>query len=431
MVSSGQLISCLLGLYTSLVLCQRNQCTIKQGLPCNSTEKLLPGSSFTISSKTCPNGNYPSRERCAWYFEVEGCKPSLKCNLMSLKAKGRKCRGDRLKVETENRRKAFCQRNARLKKGFTDERPTSFFDIKFSSNRKDEGRGFKCTVSCSEDAPVTTTTPPTESDCSCGKANRKNKIVGGAETDNHEYPWQVAIVSNGENIPFCGGAILSSTTIITAAHCTLGQSVDTFKVVVNEHDVTVDDGQEVFDICAKNEHPNYSSRTNAHDIAILTLCKPVTFTPKVGPVCLPEQQGDAYDDVLSTVTGWGTLSLGGPQSDVLMGVDMNTIGNTECDSDYGGGVIDNSMICAKAPGKDACQGDSGGPLVTKEPGDYYSLIGIVSFGAGCADPNFPGVYARVTEDLAWIKENTSGKQCQGTRKLFTRLLNKFDLSEED
>ena len=67
---------------------------------------------------------------------------------------------------------------------------TSFFDIKFTTNRKDEGRGFKCTVSCSEEAP-TTTTPPPVSDCMCGKANRKNKIVGGSETDNHEYPWQV------------------------------------------------------------------------------------------------------------------------------------------------------------------------------------------------------------------------------------------------
>jgi len=238
-------------------------------------------------------------------------------------------------------------------------------------------------------------------------------------------------VTSGQDIPFCGGAILSSDTIITAAHCTLGQNIDTFKVVVNEHDVTVDDGQEVLDICSKKEHPSYSSHTNAHDIAILTLCKPVTFTPKVSPICLPEQPGEDYDNVLSTVTGWGTLSLGGAQSDVLMGVNVTTIDNTECDNDYGGGVIQESMICAKAPGKDACQGDSGGPLITKEPGDFYSLIGIVSFGAGCADPNFPGVYARVTEDLGWIKENTSGKQCHATRSLFTRLLDRFDLIEEE
>merc|ERR1712013_652773 len=155
---------------------------------------------------------------------------------------------------------------------------------------------------------------------------------------------------------------------------TLGQNIDTFKVVVNEHDVTVDDGQEVLDICSKKEHPSYSSHTNAHDIAILTLCKAVTFPPKVSPICLPEQPGEDYDNLLSTVTGWGTLSLGGAQSDVLMGVNVTTIDNTECDNDYGGGVIQESMICAKAPGKDACQGDSGGPLITKEPGDFYSLI---------------------------------------------------------
>ena len=131
-----------------------------------------------------------------------------------------------------------------------------------------------------------------------------------------------------------------------------------------------------------------------------------------------------------------------------MGVDVNTIGNTECDADYGGGIIKDSMICAKAPGKDACQGDSGGkhlklqkhvfqhylilgPLVTKEPGDFYSLIGIVSFGVGCANPDFPGVYARVTEDLTWVRENIDGRQCSNTRKLFTRLFNDFDSIDED
>ena len=80
----------------------------------------------------------------------------------------------------------------------------------------------------------------------------------------------------------------------------------------------------------------------------------------MSPICLPELPGEDYDNVLSTVTGWGTLSLGGAQSDVLMGVNVTTIDNTECDNDYGGGVIQESMICAKAPGKDACQGDSGG-----------------------------------------------------------------------
>lgn len=423
------LVTSILVLHCPPIFCARSRCRIKQGLPCNSTEKLIPGASFTISSKTCANGNYPKREKCAWYFEVSGCKPSLKCNSLALKAKGRRCRGDRLKIETENRRKAVC-RKTQMKKGFRDIKPTSFFDIKFRTNAREEDRGFKCTVSCSGDPPITTTPPPA-SDCNCGLANRKTKIVGGAETKIQEYPWQVAMVSLGQNIPFCGGAILSSDTIITAAHCTLGQDVDTFKVVVNEHDVTVDDGEERFTVCSKTEHPNYNSNTNEHDVAILTLCTPITFSPTVGPVCLPEQPGEAYDDVLSTVTGWGTLSLGGIQSDVLMGVDVTTIGNAECDSDYGGGIIQDSMICAKAPGKDACQGDSGGPLVTKESGEVYSLIGIVSFGAGCADPNFPGVYARVTEDLTWIKENIHGKQCPATRKLFTRLLNNFDSIDED
>ena len=87
--------------------------------------------------------------------------------------------------------------------------------------------------------------------------------------------------------------------------------------------------------------------------------------------------------------------------------------NSNCMSSamaYGPGDISSAMICAAASGKDSCQGDSGGPLVTNE-GSYYSVIGVVSWGYGCAMANAPGVYARVTNQLSWINQYVSGTVC--------------------
>jgi len=404
-------------------------CEIESGLPCDSRETLNPGSSFDISSRVCDSGKYPKREKCAWYFTVNGCTPKLTCESMDIKGKqGKKCKGDRLRVETENKRRAFCNAKPVGSNGYTDKKPTSYFDIKFKTNRKDEGQGFKCTVTCSGES---STPPPGPSDCECGITG-SNRIVGGSETEANEYPWQVALKRPGARSPSCGGSIVSSKTIVTAAHCTIGTGLDHYKVVVNEHDVNVNDGEIEYSVCGKKEHPNYNSGTLDNDVAILTLCEDLVFTKTVAPVCLPTKTGSAYDGVLSTVTGWGTLFAGGPQPTVLHGADVTTITNRECNGDYGQGSILDSMICAKESGKDACQGDSGGPLITSETGNSKSLIGIVSWGNGCADPNFPGVYARVTHNLNFIKNNMAGKQCPiSSRRSFPRKIGSFDDDNEN
>uniref|UniRef100_A0A8C9XUD5 trypsin n=1 Tax=Sander lucioperca TaxID=283035 RepID=A0A8C9XUD5_SANLU len=95
----------------------------------------------------------------------------------------------------------------------------------------------------------------------------------------------------------------------------------------------------------------------------------------------------------------------------LMEVNVPIVGNRECNCDYGVGSITNNMICAglRAGGKDSCQGDSGGPLVSKQ-GSRWILGGIVSFGNGCAQPNFPGVYTRVSQYQSWINNQITSSQ---------------------
>lgn len=205
--------------------------------------------------------------------------------------------------------------------------------------------------------------------------------------------------------------MLSSVTILTAAHCETG--VNNFRVVLGEHDTTRSDGEQFIEPSQWISHPSYNSRTQNNDFAIVRLSKPVDFSPSVVPACLPSSSKN-YDAVTATVTGWGTLYSGGSLPNTLRKVDVKTLSNSECrgfSTLYTSGDITENMICAAAPGKDSCQGDSGGPLVTKEAGGFYSLIGVVSWGYGCAQSNAPGVYARVTQELDWINQNIGGLTC--------------------
>jgi len=272
--------------------------------------------------------------------------------------------------------------------------------------------------------PLTTTTrspastgaptfsPIPSSHCKCGERKVvRERIVGGQNAQRYEYPWQVALVWNYGYDVFCGGSLLSSRTVLTAAHCQ--QNPEDFMVVVGLYDTSDPGSAQRIQPKAWASHENYNSRTTDNDFAIITLAEDVVFSNSTSPVCLPSSKDNNYSNMVTTVTGWGTLESGGNQPDVLQEVDVRTMTKARCTRPphaYSSSDITDNMICAAALGKDSCQGDSGGPLVGLK-GTSYDLVGVVSWGFGCAQARYPGVYSRVTAKLDWIKNKVEGKIC--------------------
>jgi len=249
--------------------------------------------------------------------------------------------------------------------------------------------------------------------CKCGQKTI-NRIVGGQPTEVNEWPWQAALML-GSNGPFCGGSLIADRYVLTAAHCTEGQRASDLTVRLGEHQINSNSESQIVTrrVSKIIEHENYQGGSEINDIALLKLSSPVQFRSEIWPVCLPPQT-PLYTGKVATVTGWGTTSSGGSASNVLREVDVEVKSNTQCQSSYGSSSIRDTMLCAGSRGKDSCQGDSGGPLVFKDGGNNYDQIGVVSWGYGCANPSYPGVYTRVSKYLTWIKDNTKdATYCKG------------------
>ena len=204
---------------------------------------------------------------------------------------------------------------------------------------------------------------------------------------------------------------------MTAAHCTYdfskakeGKEEDdpwAFDVKVGEHDTSKDeDGAQVIQVKKFYQHSEYNHKTVDFDFSILELEQDLSISTSIRPACIPKDASNDYKGVKAIVSGWGVLAHGGDQPDHLQKLSVTVTANNACGLYHPDQISDN-MMCASNPGKDSCQGDSGGPLVTEIDG-RYTLIGVVSWGYGCALPDYPGVYARVTTVLDWIKKETIG-----------------------
>ncbi|ALC40949.1 CG4386, partial [Drosophila busckii] len=294
---------------------------------------------------------------------------------------------------------------------------------------------------------ATTTAPPAQptlnpprncSDCVCGVANIQKRIVGGQETEVHQYPWVAMLLYGGRF--YCAASLLNDQFLLTASHCVYGFRKERISVRLLEHDRKMSHLQKIDRKVAEViTHPKYNARNYDNDIAIIKLDEPVEFNEVLHPVCMPTP-GRSFKGETGIVTGWGALKVGGPTSDTLQ------VSHTDCQkltnslhlfsqevqvpilsqdscrkSRYGNKITDN-MLCGgfDEGGKDSCQGDSGGPLHIVPNGTReHQIAGVVSWGEGCAKAGYPGVYARVNRYGTWIK-NLTKQAClcqQETKKI--------------
>ncbi|XP_043645688.1 trypsin beta [Drosophila teissieri] len=224
------------------------------------------------------------------------------------------------------------------------------------------------------------------------------RIVGGSATTISSFPWQISLQRSGSHS--CGGSIYSSKVIVTAAHCL--QSVSASSLKIRAGSSYWSSGGVSVSVASFKNHEGYNANTMVNDIAVIHLSSALSFSSTIKAISLASS--NPANGAAASVSGWGTETSGSSSiPSQLRYVNVNIVSQSNCaSSTYGyGSQIRSGMICAAASGKDSCQGDSGGPLVSGGV-----LVGVVSWGYGCAASNYPGVYADVAALRSWVINNS-------------------------
>jgi len=231
-------------------------------------------------------------------------------------------------------------------------------------------------------------------------------IVNGQPAPQCKWKHQI-------NLGGCGGTIIDTNWVLSAGHCfRKGQSPSSIRVKAGAWDLRKQNNVQNKTGSRLYIHPRYKGASSGYDVALIKLSSSLSFNSCVDKANLPSsaiQSGSTC-----WISGWGTLSSGGGVPTVLQEVEVKIISNSACTRSpfkYGSGQITSSMICAQGRRNgrptDACQGDSGGPLVCSKSGKWV-VYGATSWGRGCADSSYPGVWSNVYGEMSWIRSTMGG-----------------------
>lgn len=218
-------------------------------------------------------------------------------------------------------------------------------------------------------------------------------IVGGETAAAGDFPFIVSLQKSGSH--FCGGSLLNANTVVTAAHCAVNQQASLIKVRAGS--LNRNSGGTLVQVSSIKINSGYNSNTLTGDVAIFKLATAIPTSSTISYAVLAAAGNDPAAGLTTTTAGWGTTSSGGSTlPTALRKVDVPVVSRSQCQADYPDSTISQTMFCAglDAGGKDSCQGDSGGPIIEKSS---KTLIGLVSWGEGCAAAGKPGVYTRIGE----------------------------------
>merc|ERR1712212_839768 len=267
----------------------------------------------------------------------------------------------------------------------------------------------------------------------CGQSivPQKSRIVGGSKASFGQFPWQAQIwtIKSPDSEPTytCGGTLVSNELIVTAGHCVHYQDPEQYLIKLGRQYVDQDDEtclgyEQRYKVVDLVVHPDFNKRHLTNDVAVMWIRsekynQTVHYCDHIVPACLPElsrSQDEFYEDGLyGVVSGWGLLNeTDKTGSNSLQHVALPILRSEICLNAYGKFVDmdENKQFCAgNDRGQDACAGDSGGPFVVNRNGHHY-LVGVVSYGRGCARPEYPGVYSKVYHYLPWINQVVGEKK---------------------
>ncbi|GGY09266.1 S1 family peptidase [Streptomyces anandii] len=214
-------------------------------------------------------------------------------------------------------------------------------------------------------------------------------VVGGTTTTTTAYPFVMQITDASGN-QFCGGTLVAARKVVTAAHCMVGETTNSVRVVGGRTYLNGTNGT-VSKVSRIWVNPDYTDATSGDDVAVLTLSASMPYT--AAKYVSASDTGVYAAGATARILGWGTTSESGSSSNQLRTATVPVVSDSSCRGSYGSDFVASDMVCAgySSGGVDTCQGDSGGPLLIGGV-----LAGITSWGNGCAEAGYPGVYTRLT-----------------------------------